>query len=130
MPDGITTRSKPAKAFHTLLVNKYYLDHLYNNVIVAGIKGPIARAAYWFNQHGIDASVNAVGKGSVIGGKFLYTYFDQKVVDGAVNASGTLSSGVGEELRHIQTGKVQQYALLLFGGTTVLAGIFLILLTT
>ena len=130
LPDGITTRSKPAKAFHTLLVNKYYLDHLYNNVIVAGIKGPIARAAYWFNQHGIDASVNAVGKGSVIGGKFLYTYFDQKVVDGAVNASGTLSSGVGEELRHIQTGKVQQYALLLFGGTTVLAGIFLILLTT
>ena len=130
LPDGITTWSRPAKSFHTLLVNKYYLDHLYNDVIVAGIKGPIARAAYWFNQKAIDGTVNAVAKGSVIGGKLLYTYFDQLVVDGAVNASGAFSNGAGEELRSIQTGKVQQYAALLFGGATIIAGVFLIFLTT
>ena len=130
LPDGLTTWSRPAHAFHTLLVNKYYLDHLYNNVIVAGVKGPIARAAYWFNQKAIDATVDAVGKGSVVTGKFVYTYFDQKVVDGVVNASGTFSNGAGEELRRIQTGKVQQYAALLFGAATVIAGVFLIFLTT
>jgi NADH-quinone oxidoreductase subunit L len=130
LPEGITTWSRPAKAFHTLLVNKYYLDHLYNDVIVAGVKGPIARAAYWFNQNALDGVVNGVGKSSVATGRFVYTYFDQKVVDGVVNASGAFSNGAGEELRHIQTGKVQQYAAILFGSAVVLAGIFLILLTT
>ncbi len=78
----------------------------------------------------LDGVVNGAGKASVATGRFVYTYFDQKVVDGVVNASGTFSSGAGEELRHIQTGKVQQYAGILFGSATVLAGIFLILLTT
>ena len=130
LPDGLTTWSRPAKAFHTLLVNKYYLDRLYTDVIVGSVKGPIARAAYWFNQHVIDRTVNAAGEYSVVGGKLLYTYFDQKVLDGAINTSGKFSSGAGEELRQIQTGKVQQYAALLFGAATVIAGVFLILLTT
>ncbi len=130
LPDGLTTWSRPAKAFHTLLVNKYYLDRLYTGVIVGSVKGPIARAAYWFNQHVIDRTVNAAGEYSVVGGKLLYTYFDQKVLDGAINTSGKFSSGAGEELRQIQTGKVQQYAALLFGAATVIAGVFLILLTT
>lgn len=128
LPDGLTSWSRPAKAFHTLLVNKYYLDHLYNNVIVAGIKGPLAKAAYWFNQNGLDATVDMVGKTSVSTGKVIYTYFDQKVIDGAVNASGAFSSGAGEELRHLQTGKVQQYAALLFGAAAVIAGVFLLFL--
>ena len=33
-----------ARAGYTFLVNKYYLDDLYTDVIVGGIKGPIARA--------------------------------------------------------------------------------------
>ena len=53
-----------ARAGYTLLVNKYYLDHLYTDVIVGGIKGPIARAAYWFNQNVIDGVVNGVGRGA------------------------------------------------------------------
>jgi NADH-quinone oxidoreductase subunit L len=129
LPDGITTWNRPAKAFHTLLVKKYYLDHLYNDIIVASVKGPLARGAYWINQNVLDGTVNTVGKGAVGFGRGLYTYFDQKVVDGVVNASGTLSGAAGEELRHIQTGKVQQYAGLLFGAATLLAGIFLVLLT-
>ena len=35
-------RNPLAKAGHTLLVNKYYLDHLYTDVIVRGTKGPLA----------------------------------------------------------------------------------------
>ena len=29
---------------YKVLENKYYLDHLYTDVIVGGVKGPIARA--------------------------------------------------------------------------------------
>ena len=44
-PHGITERNRLARAGYTVLENKYYLDWLYTDVIVGGIKGPIARAA-------------------------------------------------------------------------------------
>ena len=59
---GLTERSRAAKAGHAFLLNKYYLDHLYEGTIVAGIKGPIARASYWVNQHVIDGVVNGAGR--------------------------------------------------------------------
>ena len=39
---GLTTRFAPARWGHNFLVNKYYLDHLYEKVIVHGIAHPIA----------------------------------------------------------------------------------------
>jgi NADH-quinone oxidoreductase subunit L len=129
IPNGITTTFGPAKALHTFLVNKYYLDKLYTDVIVGGTKGPIARAAYWFNQSVLDRTVDTAGTASVKVGQGVYKYIDQMAIDGVVNGTGILSEQGGEELRHIQTGKVQQYAALLFGGATVLAGVFIIVLT-
>jgi len=128
LPDGLTTRNSLANAGHQLLVNKYYLDHLYNDVIVASVKGPIAKAAYWFNQHVIDEVVDTAGRTSVKAGNFVYNNIDQKVVDGAVNASGYISNQSGQELRRMQTGKVQQYAALLFAGATILAGVLIVLI--
>ena len=58
-------------------------------------------------------------------GDCTYDYIDQGVVDGAVNGIGRrLGQRSGQVLRRIQTGKVQQYGALLFGGAAVLAGIF------
>ena len=57
---------------------------------------------------------------------WTYKYIDQGVVDGTVNGSGALSEASGQLLRRIQTGKVQQYGALLFGGAVVLAGIFVV----
>lgn len=128
LPNGLTERSGVAKAGHKMLVNKYYLDHLYEDVIVAGVKGPIARAAYWFNQKGLDEVVNTAGRTSVKTGKFIYRYIDQGLIEGTVNGSGKLSSDSGQELRRLQTGKVQQYAALLFAGATILAGVFIVLI--
>ena len=45
-------------AGYTLLENKYYFDALYSGVIAEGVKGPIARAAYWINQNVIDGVLN------------------------------------------------------------------------
>ena len=56
---GVTARSRVAYAGYTVLVNKYYFDHLYTDIIVDDIKGPIARASYWFDQNVIDGVVNA-----------------------------------------------------------------------
>ncbi len=107
-----------------MLENKYGLDHLYTDIIVGGVKGPIARASYWFNNNVLDTVVNTAGKASVAAGRVLYAQVDQKVVDGLVLSTGAGAEESGEALRHIQTGRVQQYAALLFGGAVVLALIF------
>jgi len=62
-----------------------------------------------------------------IAGTLLYRYVDQGVVDGAVNASGYVASESGHALQPVQSGKVNQYGALLFGGAMV-GGIVLILL--
>ncbi|WP_419918714.1 NADH-quinone oxidoreductase subunit L [Candidatus Poriferisocius sp.] len=126
LPNGLTTRSLPARLGHRILVNKYYLDWLYTTVIVGFVKRPLAAATYWTNQNVIDRIVNEAGKRSVQAGNVVYHKVDQLVVDGIVNATGKISDGSGEELRRIQTGKVQQYAALMFVAATILAGIFII----
>jgi NADH-quinone oxidoreductase subunit L len=124
---GLTERSRLARAGHTFLVQKYYLDHLYEKVIVYGIGHPIAQATYWTNQHIIDGIVNGAGRAGRKVGSLLYRYVDQGVVDGAVNASGYVASESGHALQPIQSGKINQYGALLFGGAMV-GGIVLILL--
>jgi NADH-quinone oxidoreductase subunit L len=127
-PHGITQRSRLARAGHTVLVNKYYFDHLYTGIIAGSVKGPIARAANWFNAKGLDGVVNGAGRGAVAGGRFVYDQIDQKVVDGAVNGSGFAAEGGGQVFRQMQTGKVQQYAALLFTAAVVLAGVFIVVI--
>ncbi len=118
---GLTERSSAAKAGHTFLVNKYYLDHLYTDVIVAGIKGPIARAMYWVNMRVIDGVVNGVGRGTAVLGRVMYRYVDQNTVDGAVNGLARETDQAGGLLRPLQSGRVQRYALFLFGSVGVIA---------
>jgi NADH-quinone oxidoreductase subunit L len=95
---GVTQRNKLAKAGYHLLQEKYGFDILYTEIIAGGTKGPVAKAAYWFNQN---------------------------VIDGIVNGTGASAEGGGQLLRKIQSGKVQQYGALLFGGAVLLAGVLI-----
>jgi NADH-quinone oxidoreductase subunit L len=124
---GVTERNKLAATGYRVLENKYYLDTLYTDIIVGGVKGPIARASNWVNQHIIDGIVNTAGERSAQAGRAVYTHVDQKVVDGAVNLSGTASSEAGGVLRLIQTGKIRQYSTLFFAAATVLAGVLVVI---
>jgi NADH-quinone oxidoreductase subunit L len=126
LPVDVTGRNRLAHAGYTLLVNKYYLDHLYNNVIVYAFKKPFANAAYWFNQKVLDGIVDGSGKASVMTGRAVYKYIDQGLVDGIVNGSGVASDEAGQGLRKMQTGKVQQYAAIMFAAVAILAGILVI----
>jgi NADH-quinone oxidoreductase subunit L len=125
----LTRKSKVAHAGFSFLENKYYLDTLYTDVIVGGIKGPVARASYWLNQNVIDGVVNSVGIGSRYVAEFLYNYVDQGVIDGAVNGAGASAEEGGSILRLLQTGRVQQYAAAFFGIGVVLIGAGLLALT-
>jgi NADH-quinone oxidoreductase subunit L len=117
----LTQRSKVAHAGYMFLVNKYYLDDLYENVIVDGTRGAVARASYWINQNVIDGVVNAAGRGTVKLGRATYDVLDQRVVDGAINGIAIETGLAGGEVRKVQSGRVQRYALILFAGVALLA---------
>ncbi|MEA3018576.1 MAG: NADH-quinone oxidoreductase subunit [Actinomycetota bacterium] len=122
LPKGVTERNRPARAGYRFLANKYYLDALWTGGVVAGIKGPLARGAYWVNQSVIDGVVNAAGSGARRVGEWTYKWIDQGVVDGTVNGLGLGASESGGGLREvIQTGRVQWYGSMLFGAVALLA---------
>ncbi len=125
---GAWNRVPAFRALNTFLVEKYYLDHLFVGGVVGFIKGPLARATYWTNQKIIDGIVNAVGYGTRIVGRFTYDILDQKGVDGIVNGIGVSASETGGVLRLVQSGRVQQYALMLFAAVGLL-GLALIFFT-
>ena len=124
---GLTQRFAPARWGYLLLWNKFYLDDLYERVIVRAIAHPIAAAAYWVNQNIIDRIVNDAGRGSRGMGLFIYRNVDQRVVDGAVNASGAVASETGHALQPVQSGRINQYGALLFGAAAVAAIVLVII---
>jgi NADH-quinone oxidoreductase subunit L len=123
LANGPTRRFAVARLGYRILENKFYLDWLYVEVIVAFVKGPLARTANRFNQRVLDGVVNGTATVSRYAAHLVYDYFDQKVVDGVVNGSGRGASETGGVLRRIQTGRIQQYAALLFAGAALLAGV-------
>jgi NADH-quinone oxidoreductase subunit L len=116
---GLTERNRVLRGGFLFLKNKYYLDALYENVIVRAVAYPIAKMAYWINQHVLDATVNGVGIGTRRTGQWVYDNIDQRVVDGAVNGSGWAASEAGHAMQPTQSGKIAQYGALLFGAATV-----------
>ena len=84
---------------YKLLLNKYYVDELYDASIVQPIK--------------------------VVSQRGLWRGFDVGVIDGAVNGTGALVSGAAAVLRRVQTGSVRTYAGSLFVGVVLVLGYYL-----
>jgi len=126
---GLTQRNAVLRGGYAFLWNKYYLDALYERVIVRAIAHPIARAAYWVNQNVLDGAVNGAGRISRRTAGWVYRNIDQRVVDGAVNGSGAAARGTGGALRPVQSGKVNQYGALLFAAAAIGALILVIINT-
>jgi len=118
---GLTQRNALARRGYVFLEKKYYLDHLYENVIVDGIRNQVARAAYWVNQNVIDGVVNGAGRGAAGAGRFLYDVVDQRGVDGAINGIAAGTGDAGSAVQTVQSGRVQRYALLLFAAVGLLS---------
>jgi NADH-quinone oxidoreductase subunit L len=110
---------------YPLLEHKYYIDDFYMDGIVRPTRGPVARAVDWFNGHVIDLIVNGAGLVATKLAKLVY-WFDQRGVDGAINASAAAAGGSGGLLRLLQTGRIQQYVFLIVAGVVVLVAGFII----
>jgi NADH-quinone oxidoreductase subunit L len=88
----------PAGLLHRLLANKYYVDEIYDAVIVQPIKH---------------------------GSSLLWRGIDAGLIDGTVNGAGLVVRGWSSVLRRVQTGSVRAYAMSFFGGVVVIVGYYL-----
>jgi NADH-quinone oxidoreductase subunit L len=96
IPDRLATQYS---GLYNLLLNKYYVDEIYDAAIVQPIK--------------------------VTSTEGLWRGFDVKVVDGAVNGAGYLVSGVSIVLRLLQNGSVKTYAASTFVGVVAILAYYL-----
>src|SRR4030095_3651829 len=83
-------------AMYSIMVNKYYVDELYQAIIVL----PVVRGSR----------------------DFLWKVVDAGIIDGAVNGVGGFMRGSAGALRRMQTGYVRTYAAwILLGGVVLVA---------
>ena len=111
---------------YPLLERRYYIDDFYVKGVVGATTGPIARAVDWSNTYIIDSVVNGAATVARWGARIVYDGIDQRGIDLGINALSAGTGEAGEALRHSQTGKVQQYAGVLFSGAVLLVIGFLI----
>lgn len=96
LPERLSARLQPA---YRLLLEKYYIDELYDRLVVE----PIKRASGW-----------------------LWEEVDVGVVDGTVNQAGEFVRRDSMWLSRVQSGFVRNYALSIFLGAVVVIGYLII----
>jgi NADH:ubiquinone oxidoreductase subunit 5 (subunit L)/multisubunit Na+/H+ antiporter MnhA subunit len=97
--ESLTARNRMSRFLYTASLNKWYFDDL-NHLVFYRFGGKVANGVMWF---------------------------DVKVVDGVVNGVGSVTQSIGDNIRHVQTGRVQNYALDIAIGLVVVAGLFLLM---
>jgi NADH-quinone oxidoreductase subunit L len=109
----------------TVVYNKYYVDELYDAVVVRPSVF-FARFLAWFDGHVIDWLVNFAGWIARLFAN-IDGAIDKYLVDGAVNAVAAATIEGGRALRRVQTGRIQTYLYgALAGGLAVILLNFLI----
>ncbi|MGE5198949.1 MAG: hypothetical protein ACM3H9_04860, partial [Rhodospirillaceae bacterium] len=83
---------------HRVLLNKYYVDELYDAAVVQPIRRTSERA--------------------------LWKAVDAGIIDGAVNGAGSFVNGASAILRRLQTGSMRAYALSVFVGVVLILGYY------
>jgi NADH-quinone oxidoreductase subunit L len=110
----------------TLLKNKYYVDEFYRVVFIRPTVW-LADQCFRFDTGVIDYLVNLVGKVtrvvSDVSGVFDETVIDSTLVDG----TGKVTNSFGGWLRQTQTGRVQNYVLVIAVTVLLLLGLYLYL---
>jgi NADH-quinone oxidoreductase subunit L len=84
------------RGLHRMLLNKYYVDEIYDAAVVQPVR-IVSEQALW---KGVDVAV----------------------IDGAVNGAGVTVRGASGLLRRLQTGSIRAYAAALMIGAVMVLG--------
>jgi NADH-quinone oxidoreductase subunit L len=108
---------------HRVLSNKYYVDELYDTTVVSGTFNA-GKGLWAVDRNVVDGVVNGSGWFTIISAWFS-GLTDRTVVDGIVNLVGRICEEGSFWFRKIQTGLVQNYALLMLFGVFAFVSIYL-----
>jgi NADH-quinone oxidoreductase subunit L len=86
------------RGLHRLLLHKYYVDEIYDAVVVQPIR--------------------------IVSEEALWKRIDARVIDGAVNGVAVSVGGLGELFRRAQTGSVRAYAASVMVGVVLIVGYY------
>jgi NADH-quinone oxidoreductase subunit L len=114
-------------ALHRMLLNKYWVDELYDATVVRGTWAAAA-VLQRFDAWVIDGFlVNGLGARLTVVLSMLSGLFDKYVVDGLVNLTGFVLAGSSRLLRRAQTGLISNYGLVIAGGAFFLVCCYIVL---
>ncbi len=121
LPERVAASAGPA---YQIILNKYYVDELYDALFVNRAKD-LGNGLAAFDLGVVDGGVNGVGWSTRMTAE-ISRLWDLWVIDGLVNAMAFVTKLLSYPVRVIQTGLVQTYALLIVMGVLVFMAYYLI----
>jgi NADH-quinone oxidoreductase subunit L len=110
---------------HKVLLNKWYLDEIYDFFFVNGLSKGGGRLLGAFDRNVIDGAVNGAGWITRFSSR-VSIWWDTWVIDGAVRLSSFLVKVASYPVRILHTGQVQSYALFIVFGAIVFFGYYMV----
>ncbi len=118
--EGLAARFAGA---HRTLSNKYYVDELYQATVINGTFGA-ARGLWAVDRNvvngAVDGTASVTNVSSAISG-----IADSNIVDGLVNLVGLIVQESSHAFRRLQTGLVQNYAMVMLFGIFAFVTVYL-----
>ena len=125
--EGGSSWAERFPAIHRLLVNKYWVDEIYDATFVRGTWAA-ARNLFRFDATFIDGFLVHGTRNVTIATSFFSGFFDKYVVDGLVNLTAWVLKLWSRILRAVQGGVVSQYALIMAMGVFAMVCLYIVFL--
>jgi NADH-quinone oxidoreductase subunit L len=109
---------------HRLLLNKFYIDELYQAVFVRSVMR-LAAVGTWFDRVVLDSLADGSARWMARLAFFSGRILDQRGVDGLVNGVALVTMASGNIVRKGQTGRVRHYLLILTTVGALVVGILM-----
>ena len=127
-PEAADQLSAKAPAAYTTLLNKYYVDELYDLLFVEPTK-KLGQVWDWFDRTVIDGLVRGVGE-MTEAGAWLSTWIEKHVIYGTLNVIGYANHLAALAWRKLQSGMVHHYAAIIVAGLFILVHLVIVWWTT
>ncbi len=108
-----------AQGAYYLLLNKYYVDELYDLLFVEPTK-KLGLALDWFDRVVVDGMVRGVAQMAELGAAGS-TWVEKHVIYGGLNVVGYGNHLLAKQWRQLQSGMVHHYAAIIVAGLFLLA---------
>ncbi len=117
-PEAANQWAGKAPAVYTTLLNKYYVDELYDLLFVEPTK-KLGQAWDWFDRTIIDGIVRGVGEFTE-DSAWLITWIEKHVIYAGLNVIGFSNHLAARAWRKLQSGMVHHYAAIIVAGLFIL----------